>query len=340
MQIHALRMSGAFSYLLIFSLIGFVAVKPAQAETDFRRVVESVVMLQTKVPATARTSRSLGTQRQGSGVVIDDEGLVLTIGYLIMEADEIVLTNYSGKSVPGRFVAYDHTSGFGLVRALTPIDVKPVELGDSSKMKEKSVGLVVSLGGTAPATPAQVVSRRSFAGSWEYLLDDAIYTMPPHREFGGAALFNEEGQVVGVGSLFVGDAIGEEMPSPGNMFVPTNIVKPILAELISEGRRVSAPHPWLGVYTSAQGGRVFVTRVAEAGPAQKAGIEAGDIVMGVGGKRVTSMVEFYQRVRSFGAAGVDVNVDLLSRGSPDLEIKQITVKSLDRHDWLSKPQSH
>lgn len=283
MQVQALRLSGVFYSLVFCSLIWSVGIKSAHADTDFRRVVESVVMLQSKVPATARTSRTLGTQRQGSGVVIDEEGLVLTIGYLIMEADEITLTNYTGKSAPAQFVAYDHTSGFGLVRALTPIDVKPVAFGDSSKMQEKSVGLVVSLGGITPATPAQVVSRRSFAGSWEYLLDKAIYTMPPHREFGGAALFNEEGQVVGVGSLFVGDAIGGDLPSPGNMFVPTNLVKPILAELISKGRRISAPHPWLGVYTQAQDGRVFVTRVAKAGPAEKAGIEAGDIVMGVGG---------------------------------------------------------
>ncbi len=321
-------------------LMPILAAESARAKPDFRKIIESVVMVQSKIPATARTANSLGTERQGSGIVIDDSGLVLTIGYLVMESDAITLVNYSGKSIPARFIAYDHTSGFGLVRALSPTGVLPVEMGASSEMAEKSLALVVSLGDSRPATPVQIVSRRTFAGPWEYLLDQAIYTMPPHRGFGGAALINEQGQLVGVGSLFVNDAMGKEIATPGNMFVPIDLLKPILPELLANGRRIKSPGPWLGIYTSAQGGRVFVTRVADSGPAQIAGIKAGDIVMGVGGKRVTDMIDFYQRVRSSGAAGSNVHIDLLPHGTAGLEIKQVIVKSQDRNDWLSKPLSH
>lgn len=331
---------GSFLTLLMVGLMWLSPLSPALAEADFRKAVESIIMLQSEVPATARTADTLGTQRQGSGVVIDDEGLVLTIGYLVMESDEITLTNYWGKSIPASFVAYDHSTGFGLVRALSPIGVDAIEMGLSSSMEEKSPGLIVSLGNSRPATPVQVVSRRTFAGAWEYLLEDAIYTMPPHREFGGAALINEDGKLVGIGSLFVNDAMGLDAPTPGNMFVPIDLIKPILPELLAKGRRASSPDPWLGIYTTAQGGRVFVTRVADSGPAEKAGIKPGDIVMGVNGKRVTDMVEFYRRIRNLGEAGSNVKLDLLPRGSQALEIKQVVVKSLDRHDWLTKPISH
>lgn len=340
MQVCISRISRTFGTLFLFGLLWFSPFNPALAEADFRKAVESVVMLQSEVPATARTADALGTQRQGSGVVIDDDGLVLTIGYLVMESDEITLTNYWGKSIPAGFVAYDHATGFGLVRALSPIGVDAIKLGSSSSLDDKSVALIVSLGDSRPATPVQVVSRRTFAGAWEYLLEDAIYTMPPHRGFGGAALINRDGELVGVGSLFVNDAMGLDAPTPGNMFVPIDLLKPILPELVAKGRRASSPDPWLGIYTRAQGGRLFVTRVAASGPAQKAGIKVGDIVMGVDGKRVTDMADFYRRVRNVGDAGSNVDLDLLPSGSQAFEIKQIVVKSLDRHDWLTKPVSH
>jgi len=319
---------------------GLIIAFPVKAEVDFKEIVKSVVMISSHVPATARTARSLGTQRQGSGVVIDDNGLVLTVGYLVMESDEVMLTNALGKTIPAAFVAYDHSTGFGLVRAITPVGVPPIKIGSSKGMTEKSLALAVSLGDASPVTPVQVVSRRAFAGPWEYLLDSAIYTMPPHRTFGGAALINERGELVGVGSLFVNDAMGEEAATPGNMFVPVDVLKPVLSDLVANGRRTQTPGPWLGIYTNAQGGRVFVTRVADAGPAQKAGIKAGDIVMGVDGKRVNDMVDFYTRVRDSGKAGAEIRIDLLPYGGPALEIKKVVVKSQDRHDWLKKPKSH
>lgn len=334
------NLSYKLPFIILAIVIGLTVGPPAQAEVDFQKIAKSVVMVHSRVPATARTARTLGTDRQGSGVVIDDKGLVLTVGYLVMESEKVTLINAMGETVPAAFVAYDHTTGFGLVRALTAIGVAPMELGTSLEMTEKSVALAVSLGGARPLTPVQVVSRRAFAGSWEYLLDSAIFTMPPHRTFGGAALINEQGKLVGLGSLFVNDALGSEVLSPGNMFVPIDILKPILADLVANGRRTHAPGPWLGIYTNAQQGRVFVTRVANAGPAERAGIKPGDIVMGVGGKRVSNMVDFYERVRSSGEAGAEIDIDLLPQGGAVLEIKKVVVKSQDRHDWLAKPASH
>lgn len=328
------------SFLVLFAIFAGLGGAQAQSKVDFQEIVKSVVMLESHVPATARTARTLGTKRVGSGIVIDEEGLVLTIGYLIMESEEISILNHMGSRLPASFVAYDHSTGFGLIRALTPIGVTPMGMGASKAMTEKSLALAVSLGDSRPVTPVQVVSRRPFAGAWEYLLDSAIYTMPPHLEFGGAALINEQGQLVGVGSLFVNDAMEIDEPTPGNMFVPVDILKPILADLKEKGRRSEAPGPWLGIYTAHERGRVFVTRVARSGPAEKAGIKPGDIVMGVSGKRVSNMVDFFERVRESGSAGVDVEIDVLPMGGPALEIKKVVVKSQDRHDWLTQPQSH
>ncbi len=312
----------------------------AFAATDFKQLAKSVVMVKAQVPASARTAENLGTVRQGSGIVIDDKGLVLTIGYLIMEAERVIVSNDSGAAVEARFVAYDHATGFGLVRATEPLNLPVMKLGQSSDLQEKSVALVVSLGGPEPMTPVQVVSRRTFAGYWEYLLESAIFTMPAHQVFGGAALIDEKGELVGVGSLFVNDAMEAETPMPGNMFVPIDLLKPVFDELVAKGRQASRPAPWLGIYTNAQGGRVFVGRVANGGPAEQAGIKAGDIIMGVGGKRVADIADFYRRVRDSGRAGVDVDIDLLPMGAQSLEIKKISVKSADRHDWLKMPQTH
>ncbi|NQW00381.1 MAG: serine protease [Rhodospirillales bacterium] len=329
-----------FQTLILSVFLGICVVAPLRAAVDFKEVLKSVVMVQAQVPSAARTADRLGTTRQGSGVVIDDKGLILTIGYLVMEADQTSVVTALGNTIPATPVAYDHTSGFGLVRALAPLGVGPLTLGSSAAMSEKSIALIMSLGESRPVTPVQVVSRRAFAGSWEYLLERAIYTMPAHREFGGAALINDQGQLVGIGSLFVSDAMGSDALTPGNMFVPTDLLKPILADLLANGRRTQASPPWLGIYTDAQGGRVIVTRVADAGPGQRAGIKAGDIVMGVGGRRVSDMVDFYQRVRDSGTAGAAIDIDLLPHGVGSLEIKKVTVTSEDRHDWLSKPQSH
>jgi len=324
----------AFAALLVG--VSTYAVTVAQAQTPSASdIMDAVVQVHAMVPEDARTAEHLGTFRDGSGIVIDDDGLIVTIGYVIMESTSLAITRADGGDpVPADMVAYDHNTGFGLLRTREPLQVKPVVLGSSADLEEGGTAMIVSRGDAYPVTPAQVVSRREFTGYWEYLLEDAIFTMPPHRHFGGAALINEAGKLVGIGSLYVNDAAGPETMSPGNMFVPIDALKPILADLVQTGRSAKPANPWLGIYTDQREGRVLVTRVAAEGPAWKAGIKAGDIIIGVGGHRVSGMPDFLRRVWAHGEAGAEVVVDVLSMDSSDLEIKHIPVRSRDRRDWL------
>ncbi|MFQ5765389.1 MAG: S1C family serine protease [Rhodospirillales bacterium] len=310
---------------------------PPQAgaeEINSKDIIDAVVGISSIIPDDARTAEHLGTSRSGSGIVIDDDGLVLTIGYLIMEATAVAVTDSSDALVPATLVAYDHNTGFGLLKAKRPLGIKPVKLGSSAALAEGAPVIVVSKGGPIPVMPARVAARREFAGYWEYLLEDAIFTVPPHPQFGGAALIDPSGRLVGVGSLIVHNAVVAEGQVPGNMFVPIDALKPIFDDLVEYGRAQAPPHPWLGVYTDENNGRVFVTRLAAGGPAKDAGIKPGDIIMGVGGRRVTGMADFFRKVWARGDAGTEVPIDVLPMGAGSLDIRTITVLSKDRHDWL------
>jgi len=330
------RLLGRLGLTVILAIaVAMSAVVGARAEKiiNSEEIINAVVAVTSMVPDDARSAQTLGTMRSGNGIVIDDKGLVLTIGYLILEAAAAV-TDATGDLVPASLVAYDHNTGFGLVRATKPLGIKPIKLGMSDMLPEGAPVIIVSKGGPVPVMPAQVVARREFAGYWEYMLDNAIFTSPPHPQFGGAALIGTDGRLVGVGSLIVADAIKGEQPFPGNMFVPIDMLKPILKELISNGRTQEPAHPWLGIYTEENGGRLFVTRVAKGGPAELAGIKPGDIIMGVGGKRVSGMADFLHKVWGIGRAGVEVPIDLVPLDGGELKIATVTVRSKDRYDWL------
>ncbi len=291
--------------------------------------LDSVIGVEARVPANARTARTLGTRRQGSGVVIGAEGLVLTIGYLILEAESAEVVLPGDRKVPAEIIAYDYESGFGLLRALGRLDIEPIELGNSAELTRDSQGLVVSFGFEHDVTPALVVSRRDFAGYWEYLLPDAIFTVPPHRGFGGAALLGRNGRLLGIGSLFVGDA-AEDRPSPGNMFVPIDALKPILSDLLAKGRRSGPAQPWLGVFTELLRDHLFVSRVSPGGPAARAGLSQGDIIVAVKGEPVRDMVDFYRKVWALGDPGVTVPLTVLKGG----ELAVVEITSADRYDFL------
>lgn len=317
----------------LFMLLALVAASaPTQAQQDrIDDILSAIVGVHADVPATARTADTLGTSRAGSGVVIDGNGLVLTIGYLILESGITDIVDAGGKTIPADIVAYDYESGFGLLRALQPLGVRPMELGDSTALAPAQQVLVVSRAeGNVEATPALVAGRRDFAGYWEYLLADAIFTAPVHRSFGGAALIDRQGRLVGIGSLLVGDAAGAGTPSPGNMFVPIDALKPILAELVAEGRRKLPARPWLGLYAEAKPGGIAVGSVAQDGPAERSGIREGDVITAVAGQPVSDLGDFYRRLWALGPPGIDVPLSLERSGNP----LDITVRSADRYDWL------
>ena len=327
----ALRLPFAAAF---FCLIASAAT--ADTRSEGAALVSAVVRLSAEIPPDARTAAGLGTQRDGNGVVIDDSGLILTIGYLILEAMTVTAFTADGKPVPADILAYDYDTGFGLVRALSPLNVKPIAIGDSDTVNERDPIIVAGHGGVDSAIGAMVVSRREFAGYWEYLLDNAIFTSPPHPNWGGTALINLDGELVGIGSLIVNDALPATRPIPGNMFVPINLLKPVFADLLESGRAGGPQRPWLGIFTAEQAGQVVVTRVAPNGPGAKAGLQPGDRVIGVGPEPVGSMADFFRKIWDIGPAGSDIPVNVLRDGQP----YSIVVASGDRYDYLKLKPSY
>ena len=314
------------------------AAQPQVAEFafDLERALASVLQLRSEIPGDAFTASILGTERAGNGVMIRADGLVLTIGYLITEAETIWLAASHGAAVPAHVVGYDQASGFGLVQALGRLGVPALELGTSSEVQVGDPVIVAAGGGRARALKARVASRREFAGYWEYMLDEALFTMPPHPSWGGAACITAEGRLAGIGSLFVQEARAEGIASQGNMIVPIDLLPPILDDLLKLGRASQPPRPWLGIYSSEAEGAVFVAGLAEGGPAHKAGLQPGDLVLEVGGQRVTDLATTFRRIWSIGPAGTDIPLTIARDGNP----KRLLIHSADRNDFLKKPRLH
>ena len=305
----------------------------AADKIDAEKLFAAIVKVSTRSVPGARSSDSLGNEREGTGVVIGDNGLVLTIGYLIVEADDVKITDSKGRTLPARIVGYDHASGFGLVRAAVPIDAQPIALGDSSKTAERDPVMIASAGGEGTAF-AWIVSKRQFTGNWEYQLDYALYTSPPTTNWSGAALIDRDGKLLGIGSLIVREATSDDPKLPGNVFVPIDFLKPILADLIREGHRAGPARPWLGVSADEIQGHLFVTRVSPDGPADRAGVNVGDIILGVGTDAVRTQAQFYERVWSRRHAGDDVPLKVLQ----GVDVKDISVRSIDRVEYF-RPRS-
>jgi len=320
--------------LLLISLAVLSTAGASRAQDRAQKILDAVVELNAVIPSDARTARGLGTFRRGNGIVIDDSGLVLTIGYLVLEATRISLVRADGRTVPAEYVAYDYNTGFGLVRALGALGAVAIPFGDSSTVREADRMLVVGSGGSQATIGTLVVSRRPFAGYWEYMLENAIFTAPPHDNWGGAALVNNAGELIGVGSLRVRDAQEQNSPLAGNMFVPINLLKPILADMLTIGRGGGPNRPYLGVFSQDLFGLVVITGVAQDGPAARAGIRRGDVVFSIGGQRITKHIEFYRTLWSQGEAGTDVRVEVLRDGN----LLEFRFKSGDRDDFYKTPR--
>jgi len=289
---------------------------------------ETVVKLSIKAVANARTADNLGAEREGTGIVFGEKGLILTIGYLILEAGSILVVAGDGRVYPASVVGYDHSSGFGVLRAGT--DCRPLDVGRSADVRELATMLVAAHGAAGGTSRACVVSRRRFTGWWEYMIDGGIFTAPPRFEHSGAGLLDAEGKLVGIGSLWVSDALEIGAAFPGNMFVPIDLLQPLLDDLLATGRSRDPARPWLGVYSEEIQGHVVVTRVLPESPAALAGLSRGDIILGVGGEAVGRQSEFYQRLWSSGDAGSSVVLHVLHKRT----VRQLTVRSMDRMEFL------
>src|SRR5277367_4911332 len=302
---------------------------------DLEHIAQSVVKLRADVPEDAFTAGVLGSQRTGNGVVINTDGLILTIGYLVTEATDVWLTTPDGREIAGHPLAYDQVTGFGLVLPLERADIAPIPLGSSDAIRAGDSAYVVSSPEFADPRPVRVFARREFAGAWEYLLEDAIFAIPAHPHWSGAGLIDGAGQLVGLGSLLVRElSAGEEINA--NMFVPIDLLKPILQELVTRGRTSRQSRPWLGLYAVEMTGKVYVTGVADGGPAQLADIREGDLISQVADHDVATLPDFYRRVWAVGPAGAGVPLTAV-RGRTRM---QLNVRSVDRVDLLKRPQAH
>ena len=322
--------------VLEFGLGSVPRPNPDELPYDLDAALDSVMFLQAEAPADAYTAKTLGTERQGNGIAIGDDGLVLTIGYLITEATTVKLTDNKRRSVAARVLAYDYDSGFGLVRALEPLRVKPLALGTAKPLKERDKIVVASFGGRKLAITASIVARREFAGRWEYLVDEAIFTAPAHPAWSGAALLGADGRLAGVGSLYVEDAVSTGLRSPGNMFVPIDLLPPIMSDLIAYGRSRAALRPYLAMFTAELQGMLVVSHVAPGGPAERAGIRPGDVIRRVNGEPAGSLAAFYRRLWAAGEAGAEIKIAIVREKMP----LEITVRTADRYSFLKLTRPH
>ena len=328
-----------FLKCLIFSLIFISSLVKADENSitkeKIKKFYNSVVSIDSKIREEARTSKSLGTIRQGSGVIIDEYN-ILTIGYIVIEAHEIMIGLPNGKQIPGKLTGYDHSSGFGIVSPIIKTKLTPLEIGNSNDVDLDDTLLILPSPQKGIGSMAKMVSRRPFVGWWEYFLEKPIYTLPMNQSWAGAPLISSNGQILGVGSLFVQDAAFPGTFSPGNMFVPINLLKPILNDLIKYGRRKKDVKPYIGISTNDSSGKVIITRVSKKGPAEKSGLKKNDIIKAVNGKAVNTVQMFYKTIWSSGNYGVEIDFEII-RNEKDLSFK---VKSVDRMDYLIKNESY
>ena len=309
--------------------------KPEQVRFDLEAALNAVVMLRAEIPQDAFTASILGTERVGNGVVIRADGLVLTIGYLITEAETIWLTTNNGSAVAGHALGYDQATGFGLVQPLGRLGVPTLERGSAHSCAVGDDVIVIGYGGRSHTLQARIIAKREFAGYWEYVLDEALFTAPAHPQWGGAALLGADGWLLGIGSLLVQEAQGGETVQ-GNMIVPIDPLEPILDDMLSMGRANRPARPWLGMYTTDASGQLVVGGLADGGPADRAGVRPGDLVLEVASERASTLADLFRKVWRLGAAGVEVPLTLGREGA----LVRVRVRSADRNDFLKKPPLH
>ena len=283
----------------------------------------------------ARSNRTLGKDRQGSGVVIDENGLVLTIGYLILEAEQVQVTTDDDRVIPGRVVGYDVATGFGLIQALVPLRIEPVPLGQSARVRDDEPLMIASGGESGAVSVARMVSRRPFAGYWEYHIEDALFTTPPRGDHSGAGLFNGRGELVGIGSLFVAHAMGDTQPRmPGNMFVPVDLLRPIIDELRRSGTTSSSRRAWIGINAVEDDGEVRIIRINDDSPADVAGLQAGDRIVRIDGVAVSALGQLWKALWSGGAPEREVTLEIQRAGKTEA----LKLHSVDRAKTLKRAQ--
>ncbi|MDX1514921.1 MAG: S1C family serine protease [Gammaproteobacteria bacterium] len=309
---------------------------PNELPFDFDRVLSALVLVHTRIPENALTAEGLGTERAGNGVCISDDGLILTIGYLITEAEQVWLTSTGGRTAQGYVVGYDQPTGFGLVQCVQPLGLPGLTLGDSSTVLPGDDVIVAGHGGIDAAINAKVSTKREFAGYWEYVLDEAIFTIPAHPNWGGTGLIGANGELLGIGSLLVQQVTPSGQSAGANMIVPINLLKPILDDLRMYGRRNEPSRPWMGMLVQDVGEHLVVGSTYAGCPADDAGLKSGDVILAVDGEPMHDLAKLFRKVWSLGPAGVDVPLSM----SRDGQRFETVLHTIDRNDRLISGKLH
>lgn len=321
----------------------FMAASPARAQNPaveaqsraLQRASNAVLGIKAQAVEEARSNRTLGRDRQGSGIVIDEQGLVLTIGYLILEAEQVLLVTDDDREIPGRVVGYDVATGFGLVQALAPLRIEPAPLGQSARIGDEEPLMIASGGEDGAVSVAKLVSRRPFAGYWEYHIEGALFTSPPRRDHSGAGLFDGRGELVGVGSLFVQHARGDKQQRlPGNMFVPVDLLRPVLDELRRSGTTAASQRAWIGINCVEDDGELRIVRVNDDSPADVAGLQEDDRILRIDGKKVNALDQLWLNLWRGGAPEREVTLEIQRKGKNET----VKVYSVDRAKTLKRSQ--
>lgn len=310
--------------------------KEPGVELDVDAMLSSLVSVRSEVPEDALTASVLGTERMGNGVVIGDPGLVLTIGYLVTEAQTLWITDHQGLAVPGHVLGYDQESGFGLVQALQPLPAPAMDLGVSAACDVGDPIVLAGHGGGDALVTGRIIAKREFAGYWEYVLDEALFTAPAHPNWGGAALVGSDGRLLGVGSLLVQTVSSSGEKGGANMIVPIDLLKPILEDMKLYGRPNRPARPWLGVLVQDVGSHLVVASTYDGCPAERAGIETGDRIVEVAGESVDGLAELFRRVWEIGPAGSAVPLTIVRDGEP----RPVVLESIDRNARLKHGAVH
>jgi len=309
--------------------------RPEDWRFDLGAALDAVVLVRAEIPEDAFTAALLGTERAGNGVVIREDGLILTIGYLITEASTIWITTNQGAVAAGFPVAYDQATGFGLVQPLGKLGVKPIERGTAASCRVGENVVVAGHGGHAHALKATVFAKREFAGYWEYVLDEAVFTAPAHPQWGGSALIGSDGKMLALGSLLVQEKV-DGGTLQGNMLVPIDLLAPILDDMLKLGRPNRPPRPWLGMYATEAGEQLVVAGLAPGAPAERAGVKVGDVVTEVAGEKPASLADLWRKVWRTGPVGAIVRLRTLRKNV----LLEVAIPSADRSDFLKKPHLH
>jgi S1-C subfamily serine protease len=309
--------------------------KPQDYGFDLDRALAAIVGLRAIIPEDAFTAETLGTERAGHGVLISD-GVVLTIGYLITEAETVWINLSDGRAIQGHPLAYDQETGFGLVQALARVELPTLPLGDSSAIPVGTRVVVAGAGGRQRSVAARVMAKQEFAGYWEYVLDEALFTAPAHPNWGGTGVIGPAGELIGIGSLHLQQAREGGGDEHLNMVVPIDLLKPILNDMMTFGGTNRPPRPWLGLYATEVEDRVVIVGLARKGPAQRAELHAGDCILAVGDTRVHSLADLFRGIWALGRAGVDVPLEVYREG----DRFEVTVTSAERSRFLKTPKLH